>query len=105
MPPTRQFNRADRAPTCPSLTLRAARRQRWAVGTKYPACLPRGTDRPISRWIALSLLLVVTAACGFPRPPDIGDDLAPPGCSRDQDCGSPTPFCVNSACVACRDNT
>jgi hypothetical protein len=67
--------------------------------------LPRGTDRPISRWIALSLLLVVTAACGFPRPPDIGDDAAPAGCSRDPDCGSPTPFCVNSACVACRDST
>jgi hypothetical protein len=105
MPPTRQFDCADRAPTCPSLTPRARRRQRRAVGTKNPDCSPRGTDRPLSRWIALSLLLLVTAACGFPRPPDIGGDAARTGCSRDQDCGSPTPFCVNSACVACRDST
>ncbi len=55
--------------------------------------------------MALSLLLVVTAACGFPRPPDVGDDAAPAGCSRDQDCSSLTPFCVDTACVACRDST
>lgn len=61
-------------------------------------------DRPVAPWIALSLLVALVTACGFPRPPDISDDTTA-GCSRDQDCGSPTPFCVNTACAACRDST
>lgn len=61
-------------------------------------------DRPFASWIALSLLVALATACGFPRPPDISDD-ATAGCSRDQDCSSPTPFCVSSACAACRDST
>lgn len=62
-------------------------------------------DRPFAPWIALSLLVVLATACGFPRPPDIGDDTPPAGCSRDRDCSSPTPFCINTACAACRDST
>lgn len=61
--------------------------------------------RPTSSRIALSLLVALVTACGFPRPPDIGDDATPAGCSRDQDCTGATPFCVNAACAACRDST
>lgn len=56
-------------------------------------------------WLAVSLLVALATACGFPRPSDIGGDATPAGCSRDQDCGGATPFCVNTACVACRDST
>src|SRR5262249_60845207 len=55
--------------------------------------------------LPLPLLVGVGPACGFPRPPDMGGDAPPAGCSRDKDCSSPTPFCVNTACVACRDST
>ena len=107
MPPTRQFDRPGRAPTRPSLTRRAARRQRRLVGiTNCFRCYLLGhTGRPITTWLAVSLLVALATACSFPRPPDVGDDAAPPaGCSRDQDCGSPTPFCVDTACAACRDS-
>ncbi len=105
--PTRQFDRPGRAPTCPSLTRRAARRQRRRVGiTNRCRYFSLGaSDRPFAPWIALSLLVALVTACGFPRPADIGDDATPAGCSRDQDCSGATPFCVNSACVACRDST
>lgn len=56
--------------------------------------------------MALSLLLAVTAACGFPRPPDVSDDTTVPvACSRDPDCSSPRPFCVDAVCAGCRDST
>jgi hypothetical protein len=104
MPPIRQF---DGGPTRPSLTRRAARRQRQRVGiTNRCRCFSLGApDRPVGPWIALSLLVALVTACGFPRPPDIGDDAPPAGCSRDQDCSSPRPFCVNTTCAACRDST
>ena len=65
------------------------------------------SDRTTLRWLGAFLLLGLMAACGFPRPKDVGDDdaAAPVGCMRDQDCSSPTPFCVNAACAACRDST
>lgn len=94
-------------PTRPSLTRRAARRQRQRVGftNRCRYVSPGAPDRPVGPWIALSLLVALVTACGFPRPPDIGDDATPAGCSRDPDCGGTTPFCVNTACVACRDST
>jgi hypothetical protein len=61
--------------------------------------------RPTTTWLAVWLLVALATACGFPRPPDIGGDATPAGCSRDQDCSSPTPFCVNTACAACREST
>lgn len=96
-----------RTPTPPSLTRRAARRQRQRVGIMNRCCsVSLGAPaRPVSPWIALSLLVALATACGFPRPPDIGDDATPAGCSRDQDCSSPTPFCVNTTCAVCRDST
>jgi hypothetical protein len=107
MPPTRQFDRPDRAPTHPSLTRRAARRQRQRVGiTNRCRCYLLGRPgRLITTWLAVSLLVALATACSFPRPPDVGDDTTPAGCSRDQDCSSPTPFCVDTACAACRDST
>lgn len=104
---TRPFDRPRRAPTWPALTRRAVRRQRRRVGiTNRCRCFLLGQPgRAIWTWIAVSLLVVQTMACGFPRPPDIGGDATTAGCSRDQDCSSPTPFCVNTACAACRDST
>ena len=49
----------------------------------------------------LPILLVVTA-CGFPRPEAIRDDSGPVGCARNEDCSGTTPYCVDTACVACR---
>lgn len=72
---------------------------------RFRCCSPGASDRPIRPWIALSLLLALVTACGFPRPPDVGDDTTPAGCSRDQDCSSPAPFCVDTTCTACRDAT
>jgi len=50
------------------------------------------------------LALVLVAACGFPRPEAIRDDSGPVGCTRDQDCGGATPYCLGTACVACSSN-
>src|SRR3954471_9846746 len=107
MPPTRQFDRPDRAPTRPSLTRRAAHRQRQRVGTTNRChCYLLGRPgRPITTSLTVSLLVALVTACGFPRPPDVGDDRTPAGCSRDQDCSSPTPVCVDTACTPCRDST
>ena len=53
--------------------------------------------------LKLCTLLFSIAACGFPRPADVGDDLA--GCTRDEDCGTAQPFCVDRACAVCRLDT
>ena len=85
------------------------------MGIKNRGGSPDGARRSIARrtwrWTALPLLLAGLAACGFPRPPDLaGGDAGPPagdaatGCARDPDCSSPTPFCLDTACVACRDS-
>lgn len=87
-------------------TVRPASTTSASVGTQYRSCSPGGTDRSTARRIALLLLLVATAACSFPRPPDVGDDTtAPVGCTRDPDCSSPRPFCVDAVCAGCRDST
>src|ERR1043166_8631781 len=59
-------------------------------------------QRRVGKWIYASLLLA--AACGLPRPADVGDDAAS-GCTRDQDCGGTTPFCVDAICAVCRRST
>ena len=56
------------------------------------------------------LLLLLATACNFPKPPDVPDISdaptdTPAGCQRDEDCGSPTPACVNNACAVCRTST
>jgi hypothetical protein len=55
-----------------------------------------------SSWIRTSLLLLAITACGFPRPPDVGDDA---GCVRDDQCGGSTPFCIEGSCAVCRMST
>jgi hypothetical protein len=55
----------------------------------------------------IATLLVVLTACSFPRPADVasnsdGDDDTPTGCTRDEDCGHATPFCVDSVCAGCK---
>src|SRR5215467_9717474 len=59
-----------------------------------------GCGRTLLDGLRISLLLL-TAACGFPRPADVGDDTST-GCARDQDCGGTTPFCVDTVCSVCR---
>jgi len=49
---------------------------------------------------SLVLALAVAAACGYPRPPDVGDDDV--GCASDQSCGGSTPFCVDRVCAVCK---
>jgi hypothetical protein len=49
---------------------------------------------------SLGLILALVAACGFPRPPDVGDDDV--GCASDVSCGGPTPFCVDRVCAVCK---
>ena len=62
-----------------------------------------GRARKASNLPGIATLLLV-AACGFPRPADVGDD-ATAGCKRDQDCGGTTPFCVDTSCVVCKAST
>ena len=56
----------------------------------------------------LGLFVVLAAACGFPRPADLtsdgggGGDDQPTGCTRDEDCGRSTPFCVDTVCAVCK---
>jgi len=57
----------------------------------------------MSKQLCLALSLLI-AACGFPRPPDVGDD-ASMACLRDQDCGGTTPFCVDTVCAICKTST
>ncbi|HMG55987.1 MAG TPA: hypothetical protein VK601_20960, partial [Kofleriaceae bacterium] len=54
----------------------------------------------------LGVFVVLVAACGFPRPADLTGDAAgddqPTGCTRDEDCGRSTPFCVDTVCAVCK---
>ena len=54
--------------------------------------------------VAAVVMAMVAAACGFPRPADVpdpngDDDGGPSGCTSDQACSAPTPFCLDGACV------
>jgi hypothetical protein len=72
----------------------------WSMGDQLaPGSRFFGRWPTAANWVGIATLL--TAACGFPRPADVGDDAAA-GCTRDQDCGATTPFCVDTTCVVCK---
>jgi hypothetical protein len=80
-------------------------KRRWS-GTPAQCAAPRARRRtlPAPGCLPLLLLLSLTAACGFPRPPDVPDDTDG-GCTRDADCGGSAPYCLDRTCVVCKDST
>jgi len=55
----------------------------------------------------VSILVMLAAACNFPRPPDLADAPVAPGdaatgCQHDVDCSGGTPVCIDNACAVCR---
>ena len=61
----------------------------------------------------ISILLMLIAACNFPRPPDVMPpdgmtepvDASPNACSGDPDCSGTTPVCIDQVCAVCRAST
>jgi hypothetical protein len=61
----------------------------------------------------ISILLMLIAACNFPRPPDVMPpdgmtepaDASPNACSSDPDCSDTTPVCIDKVCAVCRAST
>jgi hypothetical protein len=80
--------------------------KRRRSGTPVQCTRPRARRRslPAPGCLPLLLLLSVSAACGFPRPPDVPDDTDG-GCTRDADCGGNAPYCLDRTCVVCKDST
>ncbi|HEY0481845.1 MAG TPA: choice-of-anchor Q domain-containing protein [Kofleriaceae bacterium] len=78
-------------------------KRRWS-GTPAQCTAPRARRRTLRAARCLPLLLSLTAACGFPRPPDVPDDTEG-GCTRDADCGGSAPYCLDRTCVVCKDST
>src|SRR5262245_29286395 len=58
-------------------------------------------SRTIQSHTMISLPLMLATACGFPKPADITPD-ATGSCSRDDECGGTTPFCVDNVCAVCK---
>lgn len=101
---TRQFDHGARTTyirlldSAPMSSTTSGMGHKQEEGRTVPECL-----RTASSWMFAALLLLTTA-CGFPRPADVGDD-ASMGCMRDQDCSNDTPFCVDAVCAVCRTST